>query len=163
MSELKEHLFVPYSELTEGDELTDDFAIAKSYYRKDEADKVIAELEKKIEIYEDLGSCKKGCPALRHNQRRVERELYKIKLKDEAIAKLEAENAALKEEHRWRDVSQEKPEDGEIVWAYNKSLKQIAKVLHYGECRFVLASDHGCFFDGDLWMPMNTPKAPEDK
>ena len=152
MSELKAETIVPQGS-----------TVTLQMYPKAEADKVIAELEKKIEIYEDLGSCKKGCPALRHNQRRVESELYKIKLKDEAIAKLEAENASLKEEHRWREVSQEKPEDGEIVWAYNKSLKQIVKALHYGECRFALASDHGCFFDGDLWMPMNTPKAPEDK
>ena len=42
MSELKEHLFVPYSELQEGDELTDAITIAKSYYLKSEADKVIA-------------------------------------------------------------------------------------------------------------------------
>ena len=41
MSELKEHLFVPYSELQEGDELTDAITIAKSYYLKYEADKVI--------------------------------------------------------------------------------------------------------------------------
>jgi len=41
MSELKEHLFVPYSELQEGDELTDAITIAKSYYLKSEADKVI--------------------------------------------------------------------------------------------------------------------------
>ena len=42
-SEPKEHLFVPYSELQEGDELTDAFTIAKSYYLKSEADKVIAD------------------------------------------------------------------------------------------------------------------------
>ena len=47
MSELKEHLFVPYSELQEGDELTDAITIAKSYYLKSEADKVIAELKER--------------------------------------------------------------------------------------------------------------------
>ena len=47
MSELKEHLFVPYSELQEGDELTDAITIAKSYYIKSEADKVIADLIEK--------------------------------------------------------------------------------------------------------------------
>jgi hypothetical protein len=52
MSELKEHLFVPYSELQEGDELTDAITIAKSYYLKSEADKVITELEEshKMEV-----------------------------------------------------------------------------------------------------------------
>ena len=48
MSELKEHLFVPYSELQEGDELTDAITIAKSYYLKSEADKVIADKDKVI-------------------------------------------------------------------------------------------------------------------
>lgn len=48
MSELKEHLFVPYSELQEGDELTDAITIAKSYYLKSEADEVIAEKDKEI-------------------------------------------------------------------------------------------------------------------
>lgn len=47
MSELKEHLFVPYSELQQGDELTDAITIAKSYYLKSEADKVIAELKER--------------------------------------------------------------------------------------------------------------------
>lgn len=52
MSELKEHLFVPYSELQEGDELTDAITIAKSYCLKSEADNVIADLEKshKMEV-----------------------------------------------------------------------------------------------------------------
>ena len=52
MSELKEHLFVPYSELQQGDELTDAITIAKSYYLKSEADKVIADLEEshKMEV-----------------------------------------------------------------------------------------------------------------
>lgn len=48
MSELKEHLFVPYSELQEGDELTDAITIAKSYYLKSEVDAVIAEKDKEI-------------------------------------------------------------------------------------------------------------------
>ena len=56
-------------------------------YLKSDADKVIAELENKIKIYEDLGSCKKGCPALRHNQRRVESEIYKVGIKEKEIAK----------------------------------------------------------------------------
>lgn len=47
MSELREHLFVPYSELQEGDELTDAITIAKSYYLKSEVDKVIADLVEK--------------------------------------------------------------------------------------------------------------------
>lgn len=47
-SEPKEHLFVPYSELQEGDELTDAFTIAKSYYLKSEADKVIADKDAEI-------------------------------------------------------------------------------------------------------------------
>lgn len=45
MSELREHLFVPCSELQEGDELTDAFTIAKSYYLKSEVDNAIADLE----------------------------------------------------------------------------------------------------------------------
>lgn len=52
MSELREHLFIPYSELQDGDELTDAFTLAKSYYLKSEADKAIAELEEshKMEV-----------------------------------------------------------------------------------------------------------------
>ena len=53
-SEPKEHLFVPYSELQEGDELTDAFTIAKSYYLKSDADKVIAEKDKEIQRLENL-------------------------------------------------------------------------------------------------------------
>ncbi|MCR4565845.1 MAG: hypothetical protein K5651_07135 [Bacteroidales bacterium] len=73
------------------------------YYLKSEADKVIEDLEeshkkevgqllieiaklnKKIKLYEDLGSCKKGCPALRHSQRRVESEIYKVKSNEKEI------------------------------------------------------------------------------
>ena len=58
MSELKEHLFVPYSELQQGDELTDAITIAKSYYLKSEADKVIAELKAENERLKANALCK---------------------------------------------------------------------------------------------------------
>lgn len=45
-------------------------------------------LKNKIKIYEDLGSCKKSCLALRHNQRRVESEIYKVTLKDKEMEEL---------------------------------------------------------------------------
>ena len=48
MSELREHLFVPYSELQKGDELTDAITIAKSYYLKSEVDTAIAEKDAEI-------------------------------------------------------------------------------------------------------------------
>lgn len=54
MSELKEHLFVPYSELQEGDELTDAITIAKSYYLKSDVDAAIAELKQKLENVNEL-------------------------------------------------------------------------------------------------------------
>lgn len=59
--------------------------IPSEVYIKSEADKVIEELNRKIKLYEDLGSCKKGCLALRHNQRRVESEIYRVKLKEKEI------------------------------------------------------------------------------
>ena len=60
MSELKEYLFVPYSELQEGDELTDVFTLAESYYLKYDADKVIAEKDAEIaKLKEDLHAANK--------------------------------------------------------------------------------------------------------
>lgn len=56
----------------------------------------------------------------------------RMRFADMAIA-LEKENAILKESQRWLKCSEKLPEDGEIVWAYNKSLKQIIQALHYGE------------------------------
>lgn len=72
MSELKEHLFVPYSELQEGDELTDAITTAKSYYLKSEADKVIADLEEshKMEVKQLLIEIKRLenlCASYRHD------------------------------------------------------------------------------------------------
>ena len=61
--------------------------------------KYIAELKDKIKIYEDLGSCKEGCPALRHNQRRVESEIYKAELKDNEIKELKAKLEDAKASH----------------------------------------------------------------
>lgn len=49
MSEPREHLFIPYSELQEGDELTDAITLAKSYYLKSEADTVIEAKDAEIE------------------------------------------------------------------------------------------------------------------
>lgn len=77
MSKLKAHRILGMNE--------ECACIENDFYLKSEADKVIAELNRKIKLYEDLGSCKKGCLALRHNQRRVESEIYRVKLKEKEI------------------------------------------------------------------------------
>lgn len=48
MEQLKEHLFVPYSELKEGDELTDLITIAKPYYLKSDVDEHIGKMEAEL-------------------------------------------------------------------------------------------------------------------
>ena len=79
MSELKEHLFVPYSELQEGDELTDAITIAKSYYLKSDADKVIAELKNENERLKKEASCTffDDCLRLRQTKRKLCHQKYK--------------------------------------------------------------------------------------
>lgn len=62
--------------------------IPSEVYLKSEVDKVIAELNRKIKLYENLGSCKKGCPALRHSQRCVQSEIYKVELKEKEIKRI---------------------------------------------------------------------------
>lgn len=59
-----------------------------------EKDKEIAELKEQIKILEELGACKRGCVALRHNQRRVETEKYKVECKNKEIESLKASHYA---------------------------------------------------------------------
>ena len=105
MSELKEHLFVPYSELQEGDELTDAITIAKSYYLKSDADKVIAELKNENERLKKQSSCTFSDDCLRVRQLRADYKEACDRLQtanlikseaDKVIAELKAENERLK-------------------------------------------------------------------
>ena len=102
MSELKEHLFVPYSELQEGDELTDAITIAKSYYLKSDADKVIAELKNENERLKKEASCTFSDDCLRVRQLRADykeacgRLQTAILVKDEQKAKADKLLSCLK-------------------------------------------------------------------
>ena len=101
-SEPKEHLFVPYSELQEGDELTDAFTIAKSYYLKSEADKVIAdkdaEIADLIEKNKRLANKDMINALHRGNSEALANAVEKTKSLEEELAKARAEIKSLKEE-----------------------------------------------------------------
>lgn len=82
------------------------------------------------------------------------------------IAELEKENAALKEATRWRKFSEEKPEDGQAVWAYEPNGKRVLKLEYEksdsGEGFICFPYKHEFYPSITLWMPFEVPKAPEE-
>lgn len=81
-------------------------------------------------------------------------------------AELEKENAALKDERRWRKCSEEKPEDGQAVWAYEPNGKRVLKLEYEksdsGEGFICFPYTHEFYPGITLWMPFEVPKAPEE-
>ena len=130
-------------------------------YNADEVDAAIAELKEKIKIYEDFGSCKTGCPALRHNQRRIESEIYKSKLKDKELAELKVENERLEEERRWRKVDKKFPtaDDGYFFVLWEDGLPDVGYIGTEDDV-IETVRDRGEGHSVEYWMPQ--PKAPEE-
>ena len=77
------------------------------------------------------------------------------------------ELAELKEERRWRKFSEEKPEDGQSVWAYEPNRKLVLKLEYEksdtGEGFICFPYKHEFYPGITLWMPFEVPKAPEGK
>lgn len=70
---------------------------------------------------------------------------------EDYIAKLEAENAKLKEERRWIPVSEGLPEEFESVLVLLKE--------GYMETDHIFVSEWSCYHDVTHWMPL--PDLPE--
>lgn len=93
------------------------------------------------------------------------------------IKELEAENESLKYSvatldtdiammKRWRKVSEELPQNGQDVWAYDSRSKSIL-LLEYeksdeGEGFIVFQYKHDFLQNITQWMPFKKPKAPEE-
>ena len=73
---------------------------------------------------------------------------------------------SLKDAQRWRKVSEEKPQDGQVVWAYDARQKLVIKleyeVRESGERFIGFPIIHGFWPNITHWMPYNKPKAPEE-
>ena len=82
----------------------------------------------------------------------------KIQLEDD-VALLSKNNKELKEERRWRNFSEEKPDDKQWIWVY------VENPSKYGTYIELRRWDAACKFDVEIqelytkWMPL--PKAPE--
>ncbi len=82
-------------------------------------------------------------------------------------ALLRKNNAELREATRWRKYPEEKPEDGQVVWAYETNSKRVL-TLEYkkndeGEGFICFPYTHDFYKSIIQWMPQNKPKAPEVK
>lgn len=74
---------------------------------------------------------------------------------------------AMEEERRWRKYSEEKPQDGQEVLAYDSSQKLVIKLEYQvrEDCEGFVGFPiiHGFWPCITYWMPYNKPKATEDK
>ena len=88
---------------------------------------------------------------------------YAVYLKREADKYIDS----LKDAKRWRKVSEEKPQDGQEVWAYDSCQKLVIKLEYKvgesGEGFIGSPLIHGFWPCITHWMPYNKPKAPEEK
>jgi len=123
--------------------------------------------------YESLKRENKQLHALLHGANRQESNAEIDTLASECRAlremnaKAQEEIATLKENQRWRKYSEEKPQDGQEVWAYDSSQKLVIKLEYQvredceGFVGFPLI--HGFWPCITYWMPYNKPKSPEGK
>lgn len=123
-------------------------------YDADEVDAAIAELKAENErlkaqfnpLYEELKLVKDENENLKNNLFVVETDI--------AMAA------------RWRKVSEELPQNGQDVWAYDSRSKSIL-LLEYeksdeGEGFIVFPYKHDFLQNITQWMPFEKPKAPEE-
>ena len=83
------------------------------------------------------------------------------------VEQLLMEIVKLKDAQRWRKVSEEKPQDGQVVWAYEAKNDRVL-LLEYeksdeGEGFICFPYIHDFYTSITHWMPHNEPKAPEEK
>lgn len=92
----------------------------------------------------------------------------------EVIDALETENEALKKElaelreaTRWRKCSDELPQNGQDVWAYDSKSNSVLRLEYEksdeGEGFIVFPYKHDFLQNITQWMPFEKPKAPEEK
>lgn len=79
--------------------------------------------------------------------------------------KAQQEIATLKDSQRWRKYPDEKPKDGQCVWAYEDKSKRVL-MLEYqndkdGEGFICFPYNCDFYIDITKWIPFNKPKAPE--
>jgi hypothetical protein len=108
-------------------------------------------------------------------------ELSRLKAR---IAELEKENGELRSKNegllyaladaetdlamatRWRKVSEEKPRNGQDVWAYDSKSKSVLHLEYEksdeGEGFIVFPYKHDFLQNITQWMPFEKPKAPEE-
>ena len=116
--------------------IADDVVWGKTYYEKQQVDEVIAKKDHMLEYARAL-----------------------------TLADING-IAELKDALRWRQFSEEKPQDGQEVWAYDSCQKLVIKLEYKvgesdeGFIGFPLI--HGFWPCITHWMPYNKPKAPED-
>ena len=83
----------------------------------------------------------------------------------EMNAKAQEEIATLKENQRWRKFSDEKPKDGQSVWAYEDKSKRVLMLEYQNDKdgEGFICFPYNCDFYTDItkWIPFNKPKAPE--
>ena len=86
---------------------------------------------------------------------------------DNEVARLKARIAELEEERRWRKYIEEKPQDGQEVFAYDSSQKLVIKLEYQvrEDCEGFVGFPiiHGFWPFITYWMPYNKPKAPEEE
>ena len=82
------------------------------------------------------------------------------------IAKMNGYISHLEEERRWRKCSEELPQNGQDVWAYDSKSKSVLHLEYEksneGEGFIVFPYKHDFQQNITQWMPFEKPKAPEE-
>lgn len=176
MSELKDRWFWAYpTESVDCDGIT---GSAHEVYSKSDVDAFIDELKQKLQ-----DQCI-SCPVKMQeddvvSELKAENEKLKAQFVPlyEELKRVKDENENLKNNlfvvetdiamaARWRKVSEELPQNGQDVWAYDSRSKSIL-LLEYeksdeGEGFIVFPYKHNFLQNITQWMPFEKPKAPEE-
>lgn len=117
----------------------------------------------RVEQNSIIETCAKELEELRLHE--VEWDLAKARIK--VIENMATEIAKLKESQRWRKYPEEKPHDGQVVWAYEADSNRVL-TLEYektdeGEGFICFPYKQDSYTSITHWMPYNKPKAPDMK
>lgn len=141
------------------------------------AEETIAKLEKKLselrEKYKQImdDGCKLCHARLNKKDTTIERlgtELSELRKENEDLKnELFSVKTDMAMATRWRKYPEEKPQDGQVVWAYEANSKQVL-TLEYektdeGEGFICFPYTHDFYTSVTQWMPYNKPKEPEVK
>lgn len=144
-------------------------AITLQMYGKAEVDEAIAKLKAENKrLKEEAVSWMEETTRARNEKMAMFEKLANVNFENECLkSELYAVKTDLAMSQKWRKCSEEMPQNGQDVWAYDSKSKSVLRLEYEksdeGEGFIVFPYKHDFLQNITQWMPFEKPKAPEEK